>query len=309
MVFQITENPNFMMLKGKSFFTHDGMLIAISKCRIFSKILTNFEKEVSMSVIELVRRSALNYVSVKVALSILGLAVSIPLISLWYWAFDSAYLAAFGIGPEIFSRPVFSSKLMLTWFVLGAIKPGVWIVGIVATALAVVLFGVQYRARRLVSSSTQAASAQIEVVDNQSLRMIDIVDRSITPAVYLLLTPLFILLLLLCGMVFMSNKAGKLASDQVDAYLKDGICPDTFNNKMNGCYSISDEPDNNYFIIVNEEKLVIYLSRVATLDEVAISVTVKDKSLNKKIIREYKREKLKGVKAETSSTSGATQSH
>lgn len=240
-----------------------------------------------MSVIEFVRRSAVNYVSVKIALSILGLAVSIPVISLLYWSFDSAYLAAFGVGPEIFSRPVFSSKLMLTWFVLGAINPGIGILGAIALALFVVLLGTQYKARK--AKAREVTCNQPGQSENEQVRVIDIIDRSFTPAMYLFLLPLFILIFLLLAMIFMANKAEKLASDQINAYVEKGNCPDTFNNQTNGCYSISDEPDNNYFIIANNEKLVIYLSRQETEKEVLVYATVKDKLSNKKVIRGFKR--------------------
>lgn len=249
----------------------------------------------SVSVIELMKRNMFNYLSVKIALSILGLAVSIPLFSLLYWSFDSAYLAEFGVGPEIFSRPVFSSKLMLTWFVLGAIAPSIWIIGMVAIALAIVLFGIHYRARRLAASTLQTITIQPDRIENQPVRMMDIIDRSLIPAIYLFLSPLLILLFLLLGMTFMSNKAERLALNQINAYVQKGSCPDTFNSQLNGCYAISDESASNYFIIANSEKMVIYLSREERENEVMIFVTIKDKLSNKKVIRELKRVLLSDI--------------
>jgi hypothetical protein len=245
------------------------------------------------------KRNILNYFSVKVALSILGLAVSIPLFSLFYWSFDSAYLAAFGVGPEIFSRPVFSSKLMLTWFVLGAITPSIWIIGGAAVAMAIVLFGIHYRAKRPGNNTSQTTATQSDRVENQPVRMIDIIDRSLTPPIYLFLSPLLMLLFLLIGMTFMSKKAERLALNQIDAYVQKGSCPDTFNNQLNGCYSISDELASNYFIIANNEKMVIYLSRDQLENEVLVLVTIKDKLSNKKVVRELKRVLLSDIASRT----------
>jgi hypothetical protein len=238
-----------------------------------------------MSFIGFIKRHAANYVAVKIALSIMGLAVSIPLMNLLYWSFDSAYLAAFGVGPEIYSRPVFSSKLMLTWFVLGAITPSIWIMGIVALTLAVILFGIHYKARRLSISLEQTIPVRIGTEDNSPVRISEILDRSITPAVYLFLVPFLILLFLLVGMVFMSNKGRELAENQIKSYVDKGECLDTFNNNTRGCYSISDESEDNYLIISNSEKIVIYLNRQMSKKGFVVFVNIKDKSSNKKITR------------------------
>ncbi len=238
-----------------------------------------------MGFIEFIRKHAANYVAVKIALSIMGLAVSIPLMNLLYWSFDSAYLAAFGVGPEIYSRPVFSSKLMLTWFVLGAITPGIWIMGIIAFTLAVILFGIHYRARRLSIATEKTMPVLVGAEDNPTVRMSEILDRSITPAIYLFLVPFLILLFLLIGMVFMSNKGRELAENQIKAYVDNGECLDTFNNNTRGCYSISDESEDNYLIISNGEKMIIYLNRQKNKDGFSVFVNIKDKTSNKKIAR------------------------
>lgn len=241
-----------------------------------------------MSIVSLIKRNLASYASVKVALTIIGLGISIPLFSLLYWAFDSAYLASFGVGPEIFSRPVFSSKLMVTWVVLGAVTPVVWVLGLIAFLLFVVLFVIFYRKRKSEIKASQGYPDTVEKTLNQPMKMMDVFERSFTPPSYLFLVPLIIFLLLIGGAAFMSGKAKTLASNQVEAYVKHEICLDTFNNNINGCYSISDEPEGTYLVVVNSEKLLIYLSREERKGEVFVFVNIKDKLTKQKIVRQLR---------------------
>lgn len=241
-----------------------------------------------MSLVSLVKRSFASYASVKVALTIIGFGISIPLFSLLYWAFDSAYLASFGVGPEIFSRPVFSSKLMITWVVLGAVNPVVLVLGLIAFILFVVLFVIFYGKRKAELKASQENSESVEQSSNQPMRMVDVFERSFTPPAYLFLVPLIIFLLLMGGVAFMSGKAKTLASNQIESYVNHDICLDTFNNNISGCYSISGEPEGNYFIIVNSDKLLIYLSREDRQGEVFVFSNIKDKLTSQKIIRQLR---------------------
>lgn len=73
--------------------------------------------------INMIKSAAGKYLTIKIVFLSLSLFFSIPLITAMYWSFDSSYLAAFGVGPEIFNRPIFSSKLINTWLVVVMLKP------------------------------------------------------------------------------------------------------------------------------------------------------------------------------------------
>src|SRR5690606_36847719 len=56
-----------------------------------------------------------------------GFLLSVPVIGMLYWIFDTSYLAEFGIGPELYSRPIFSSSLINAWLFASVIGPSIWI--------------------------------------------------------------------------------------------------------------------------------------------------------------------------------------
>lgn len=233
--------------------------------------------------IEVVKRALANYLAVKI---IIGIATFIPLLSLWYWGFDSSYLAGFGVGPEIYSRPVFASKLMLTWFVLGAIKHGLWLFPGIATLLFFVLFWTRYRA---IKKSLKTEQEGTQKSEGKIFEIIDLIDKSFTPSVAVVVIPGLIILLTLGPQIFTSQQGKRLASLQLNAYIDENICPDTFTIEHTGCYSISGEPDSNYFVIANDGRAIIFLSRIENNNQIIVSVNVKDKATGIKIARELKR--------------------
>lgn len=78
-----------------------------------------------------------------VGVSLLWLkTLTVVLVVIFYWVYDSTLLAAYGIGPEMNVRGVFESKLVITWLSVHALKPLVWV--LVAIFVALTIAGVAH---------------------------------------------------------------------------------------------------------------------------------------------------------------------
>lgn len=64
-----------------------------------------------------------NFFSVKMILSIISIGGILPLSQVLYWTFETSYFGYFGISPEIFNRPVFSSGFIGVWLFAESIQP------------------------------------------------------------------------------------------------------------------------------------------------------------------------------------------
>ena len=63
------------------------------------------------------------YITAKVLVAALTVGLALPFIKVLYWTFDTAYLSGFGISPEIYSRPIFSSGFVSVWLFAFSMTP------------------------------------------------------------------------------------------------------------------------------------------------------------------------------------------
>lgn len=66
--------------------------------------------------------------------------------------------------------------------------------------------------------------------------------------------------------VFFTKEAQKHATNQINKYIDHGMCIDAFDNSHVGCYEIPEEGGANKLIIRNDDKVLIYMSRVDKSD-------------------------------------------
>lgn len=226
----------------------------------------------------------------KLAVLLVSAVASIPIASLFYWSFDSSYLSTFGVGPEFYSRPVFSSDLIKTWVFVYTLKPAIFIICSTSAVILIVLLYLSYR-----SAEDNAVTPPEET--SNFLIFINKFEKAGSVALSFLLTGLILILFFSRGFLYFVKEGAKLAQEQIDIYIKDGYCFDSFSVKNIGCYSIPSEQGNTQLLILNNEKHLIYMTREldsSSLDANAeakpiykIQVVVKHKATNEKIIRQY----------------------
>jgi hypothetical protein len=103
-----------------------------------------------------------NALSIKIVFYIVGFILSIPVVGMLYWIFDTTYLAAFGVGPEFYSRPIFSSSLINIWLFVSAIKPGIWIWMALSVLIFLLLFVTYYNSDKKKESSKSESQVEVD---------------------------------------------------------------------------------------------------------------------------------------------------
>jgi len=207
----------------------------------------------------------------KSIISAASVGMLIPLAKLIYWVFDTAYLGGFGVSPDIYSRPIFSSGFVSTWLVVESL--GIMIVGwsILAFVLFIILTAVNVKPNRDFLTNEEEDNKRGAIVSEDfSLkekifnffdRILESVSHSLDWPVIIWSSGLSIFLLLAFAMIWASEKGNKLANEQRDLYLNNGICADKFNSSNSGCFKITGIKGKDHFIIANSKTHLIYLSR------------------------------------------------
>jgi hypothetical protein len=214
--------------------------------------------------VDTIKNAAGRYLTLKIVFLTLSLFFSIPLITAMYWSFDSSYLAAFGVGPELFNRPIFSSKLINTWLVVVLYKPGFWLIVALAVFLLIVLSFIFYHQAKSKSEKPvllePKPEAEPEVERHAVTEVFVAADKALISSLAFLWVGLFLLLAPLLLIIYLSSQATILADKQINAYIEKGECIDTFNGSHIGCYAIPKESCKDNLIIFNDNRKLIYLS-------------------------------------------------
>lgn len=232
-----------------------------------------------------------NTASIKIVFYLAAILFGMPILSLLYWAFDSSYLAAFGIGPELYTRPLFSSSFINIWLCVAALKPGLWLWLALATLLYLVLFITAYEwHKKDVQHDNNIATDQKSIFDKISYAS----GKAFTPALVFYTSGMLTILAIAWITKFLSDNASELAQKQIQTYRTTGECKDAFNNAHSGCYTISDEQGDNHLLILNSKDTLIFMTRfikaVQNNDSTTIPelvVIVKNKSTQEKISRKF----------------------
>lgn len=233
-----------------------------------------------------------NTLSIKIVLYIVGLLLSIPVVGMLYWIFDTSYLATFGIGPEFYSRPIFSSSLINVWLFISALKPFIWIWLILSLIIFMLILIVCFNASR--KKQSLGPEGNTEVDDTAFIYKVELffnlLVKAGVPALAFLLIGLSFIALITFSILFFESDSSELAKRQLKAYIEDKKCKDAFNDYHEGCYTISGEKGDDHLLLLNNKDVVIYMSR-QKLDaekEETFTVTVKNKLTQEKIVRLYK---------------------
>lgn len=241
---------------------------------------------------EYLKRVFLNASSIRVVFYIVGFLLSMPIIGMLYWIFDTSYLAEFGIGPELHSRPIFSSSFINAWLFVSTIGPSIWI----WTALSGILFSFLMIAFYEAGSKKEKTKPEEKSdIDTKSWAykiesFVNLIVKAGIPAVVFLLFGLFIIAFTAVAVTFLSNESSKLASKQIKAYINDGTCKDAFNDYHLGCYNIPGEIGDDHLLILNGKDTIIYMSRQKQdcATEETFTITIKSKITHEKIVRIFK---------------------
>ncbi len=245
---------------------------------------------------EFITPSIKNTVLIKIGMYLVGLLGTLPILSMTYWVLDSAYLSEFGIGPELYSRPIFSSSFITAWLSAIAIKPISVGLLVVSFLLFLLVFSANFnrkKARKAPPTNTQ------ENKDALFPRFSEAFEKAFISAAILLLAGFTVLLCFAILITTLSNEGKKLAAEQIDTYVTNGTCIDAFNNIQTGCYVIEGEGGKDHLVIHNGDKFIIFMSRYPkTLSvrgegavdvEFDFTITVKNKHYNKKVTRQFTR--------------------
>lgn len=245
--------------------------------------------------INAIKNAAGKYLTIKIVSLSLSLFLSIPLITAMYWSFDSTYLAAFGVGPEIFNRPIFSSKLINTWLVVQLIKSGFWLIVALAVFLLIALTCIFYRQAKSKTEKPVPLELEAEPERHKVAEVAVAADKALVPSLTFLGVGLFSLLAPLLLIIYLSSQARTLADKQIDAYIEKGECIDTFDGSHIGCYAIPNESCKDNLIIFNDDRKLIYLSVDNALQSDGKTIkkifhlNLTDKATGEKITRLFKK--------------------
>jgi hypothetical protein len=238
---------------------------------------------------EYLKRVFLNTSSIKIVFYIVGFLLSVPVIGMLYWIFDTSYLAEFGIGPELYSRPIFSSSLINAWLFVSTIGPSIWIwmalSGILFSFLVIAFYEADHKKEQIKPEENSDIDKKSWTYKIESV--FNLIVKAGIPAIVFLFFGLFIIASTAIAVSFLSNESSKLASKQIKAYVNESTCKDAFNDYHLGCYSIPGEIGDDHLMILNGKDVIIYMSRkkLNCETEETFTITIKNKVTQEKIVR------------------------
>lgn len=202
-------------------------------------------------------------ITAKAIISAASIGLFIPFAKLLYWVFDTSYLGGFGISPDVYNRPIFSSGFVSSWLVAEAMAPAL----VIWTGFAIVLFAVLFNINFENSEKPKICELDLNNYRSES-RWIKLKRRGIYAFSKSFGWPYFIwasgfvlIIFLLAILVWASRKGAQLAEVQLNVYVAEGLCVDKFNSKNKGCFRVTGIDGNNHFVIANPATHLIYLSR------------------------------------------------
>lgn len=202
-------------------------------------------------------------ITAKAIISAVSLGLFVPFAKLVYWLFDTAYLGGFGISPDVYSRPIFSSGFVSVWLVAQAMAPILtgWLC--FAFALFIILFSINFGA--LDKPENIEVDFRIYKKDTWQVRFVKrfgyAIYKSYAWPFSILVCGLSLILFLLSVVVWASKEGDKLSETQVKAYASNGECKDKFNSSLYGCFTIEGIDGKGLFVIANPKTHLLFLSR------------------------------------------------
>ncbi|GAA3925157.1 hypothetical protein [Litoribacillus peritrichatus] len=237
-------------------------------------------------------------ITAKAIISAASIGMFIPFVKLVYWVFDTSYLGGFGVSPDIFSRPVFSSGFVSSWLVVKSMGIVVATWSIVALIFFIILTTVNIgpgEEQIPDQSHSQGADKQKDGIAKTKLskflvRLVDAIERSFDWPMYTWVGGLAVFFLLAFSTIWASNKGNELAEQQRDLYLESGFCADKFNSSNVGCFRIQGVDGQGHFIIANSQTHIIYLSRNSKENcqpEIILNILERDSKAQYSINRQF----------------------
>lgn len=211
-------------------------------------------------------------------------ALIVVLAIVFYWVYDSAFLAAYGIGPEMNVRGVFESKLVSTWLGVHALEP------LVCLLLLILLICIVLAAVHECLQKQKQGSASWAMLIRRSVGR----PRPTNPyerAIWAVFLALLFLLCVAVGIAFLSGNAREQVQRQVDRFLEEGECTDLFSSASIGCYSVSGEAGDEHLLIFKGDNALVYMTKPqpGALGSAAAAQVVVVYKGGRKIVRSYKR--------------------
>ena len=244
-------------------------------------------------------------ITAKALISAVSLGLFLPFIKLIYWVFDTSYLSGFGINPDVYSRPVFSSGFISFWLFAKSLLP-IWIGWIF---FSFVIFFTLLNINLGISEKPEKTAQDLNLLDSDSewIRLKKVFPYALSKSVkwpfsMFVIGGLFILFIT-GAIVSASEKGLSLADVQMERYDATGECWDKFNSGNSGCFHVSGIDGADLFVIANLQDHLLYLSREAVDDkkptvpnkEFITKLHIHEKSTNEQytISRDYKPIKIK----------------
>jgi cbb3-type cytochrome oxidase subunit 3 len=205
------------------------------------------------------------YLSLKSIVFLISVASTIPLFNLLYWIFEVSYFGYFGISPELFSRPVFSSNLIDIWIFAILLQPAFMVLIIV---MAVILIPVIWI--NLYAHNNQNVDSDENIGTDKTKHFLTKLVTLLKPAEHLAILGWLLVMLtffvLLILFVYTSKEGRKLAKMQIEGYSRvDYKCFDGLDDNNIGCYSIDGIDGSNHLVITNNKTHLIYLSQTPSI--------------------------------------------
>ncbi len=237
----------------------------------------------------------------KTVISVIFIGLFVPYSKLVYWLFDTAYLGGFGVNPDVFNRPVFSSDFVSVWLVAESMPVILAGWSMLALVALLVLTMANYEKGRRGEGGNEGVSNTNHSTSEPQLngrpsRIFESLSKSIDWPAFIWVSGLLIIMFLALTVIWSVSKGEELSEIQRDWYLNEGVCLDKFSSGNVGCFTVSGVPGNNHFVIYNSDTDLIYMSRKDCIDidskeecKASISLNIVEKSSKTQysVIRDY----------------------
>lgn len=222
-----------------------------------------------------------NIITIKTLVSIVSVGAIVPLCKALYWTFETSYFGYFGVSPEVFSRPLFSSGFISVWLFVTSMSPIliVWTGVMVVSFLFLVSFNYEEPKFQFVENENKERTEILANITNNKIGKItwrlrikavlsnlgETIGKSIAIPFILWVSGIFSLIAVMFLFLWADKKGRELAKSLVDGYVSKQECNDGFNDRVIGCFEISGIDGNNHFVITNSKTHLIYLSQETPL--------------------------------------------
>ncbi len=223
-------------------------------------------KEVVSNIVTHTKNGVNSLFTLKLVVTIVMFIVSMPIISHYYWIFETSYLSALGIDPEIFSRPIFSSNTMNAILFFTSIVPVMWSIAILLLGflMFVLLDG-------LFESTLSYRNNSNEAIKRKFGRALRMLSKAKFNGGYL--SRLFVIwfvcslgfvftALYAASVQFVRNKGYSIAEYKMSGYLKENPdCIGSWSRRVSGCYTIEGVEGEDHYVVLNNDTHIVFFSR------------------------------------------------